>query len=170
MLIKFAFAVNKSSQNGNRIKDLDWPLACFADKEAASVLEGRQFAQILECISQNLSGDLNEIMTILRKVQNATTLFELVKKKVGPKILDHYREHFVNKCQTSSYTSYHRVIREMCDAKENCKKYVDDGHTLFQTVVVQHILDTHQRKKKLVRLLRESFPFNEALDLSTKCD
>jgi len=100
------------------------------------------------------------VLRVLQRVEasHASLMKHSTTSQLGLALVAGYRQLFDARLWVCSHVSYAAVVAEMQRAQLECRHYVKDGQVLFQSEIVDNVQYRYRNKKKLMKLLAESFP------------
>lgn len=142
---------------------LDWIYKQFSLKPSQSVTEDSQFQKFLETISTSFTGTPDFLISFFSAIEKEAILLAVSKTKLGPTLLQAYKDKIDDLLVSCTHSAYGRLIREMETAYQHCLQYVVDGGPLFVSNVLLKVQQVHKGKKKLLRLMNDNPIFGSAL-------
>ncbi|KAK3585014.1 hypothetical protein CHS0354_024928 [Potamilus streckersoni] len=150
---RLEWSISNSSVNSY----LKWVFSCLSKKPESDILKGEQFSEITDQMVKTFPDDPEIYLSFFRSIDSCKALLNKAKEKLGSALLETYKNHFTNVLSYSNHSAYPGILREMNQAYQNCKQFVENGELSF-IGVLRHIRDCNRGKKKLLRMMEQDFP------------
>jgi len=117
------------------------------------------YGKLMSCICTSAKSHPEIILKVLQSMEpHAALMRHSSATDLAVALISAYKDHFMFRFRDCGHAAYSTVIGEMLRARLECKHYMKNGESDFDTEVVEFIRRMHSTKKKLMKLLVQDFP------------
>jgi len=150
---------NLSAQPSQKVLDyIDWVFStCTSNKRSPA--KSPFYMKLINMISKHSRAHPEMLLRVLQHMETHGSLMKhSTAAELGSSLVTGYCEHFLGRVRDCGHAAYATVIAEMQRARLECRHYVTNGETMFDSEVIGAIRKVHSTKKKLMKLLSDNFP------------
>jgi hypothetical protein len=141
------------------LEHVDWVFQKCTNITRRDIAKSPLYMQMVDAVCQHCASHPEIMLRILEHMEpHASLMCHVSATKLGSMLVSAYREHFQVRFRDCGHAAYANVISEMQRARIECKHYVKNGDSVFDSEVVEVIRRTQNTKKKLMKLLSVDFP------------
>lgn len=157
LAFKKAEELDYDPSTGSMKEHLLWwfeQIACSGDDENVlrDIAEGEQFLAVVKGIATVVK-DCDVLVSFYKEMKKSEPLLRKSKEVLCDRLISSFHDKFQTRVQTCGTRSYNYVLEELVTAREECVEYVDNGGTLFKSLVLDKLRKQHKGKRKFLRLM-----------------